>query len=133
LALLGAALLAVRVAFLARHLGDLDALWSDYARRGLRFQFARILDALTLIIFAAVATWALWGVNAQTPDRFGRVFVAWLGFFLLERLPVHRFPRTNIPGGFDGARASLAANALIAALGAFAATLVSAIYFWWRG
>jgi len=132
LAILLVALMAARVAFLAFHLRDLDGLWRDYARGGLTFQVARGIDFLTLALFAAAAVWSLWGINAQTPNRLGRVFVAWLGFLLLERLLVHRFPRTNAPGGLSEAQVALLVNVLLSVLGAVAATVVAAVYFWWR-
>jgi hypothetical protein len=110
----------------------LSALWADYERRGGAYQFARILDAATLILFGAAAVWALWGLDAQTPDRLGRVFGAWLGFLLLERLAVHRFPRTNVSGGLRDAQVSLVVNVALALLGAAVATGLSALYFRWR-
>jgi len=125
-------LTALRVAFLGLHLRDLDGLWYDYEHRGPRFQLARALDYLTLGVFLAAAVWALWGIDERTPARLGRVFVAWLGIFLLERLPVHRFPRTNRPGGFDEAKMALAVHVLLSVLGAAGATVMTSIYFWWR-
>jgi hypothetical protein len=133
LALFWSALFALRLAFLAFHWRDLAALWADYERHGAAYQLARALDAATLILFGAASIWALWSVGAQTPDRLGRVFVAWLGFLLLERLPVHRFPRTNVSGGLRDAQVSLLVNVLLALLGAAAATGLAALYFRWRG
>lgn len=133
LALAWLALMAVRLVFLAFHFANLDRLWYDFERRGLLFQLARGLDALTLIAFGAVAVRALWGIDAQTPDRLLRVFFAWLGFFLLERLPVHRFPRANVPGALGDAQVGLAVNLLLSFLGAATATLLAALYFHWRG
>lgn len=133
LALVWLVLAALRVAFLALHWRDLAALWADYERHGAAFQTARVLDTATLILFAAAGAWALWGINAGTPDRYGRVFVAWLGFLLLERLPVHRFPRTNVPGALRDAQIGLLVNLLLAVLGAAVVTALSALYFRWRG
>lgn len=133
LALAWVALMALRLAFLAYHWRNLSALWADYERRGGAFQVARVLDTATLLLFAAAAVFALWGINAQTPDRLGRVSVAWLGFLLLERLPVHRFPRMNAPGAFRDAQVSLAVNLLLSALGAAVATGLAALTFRWRG
>jgi len=133
LALAWLALMALRIAFLARHWNDFGALWADYERRGLAFQLGRALDYATLILFGAAAAWALWGINADTPDRMGRVFVAWLGFLLLERLPVHRFPRTNVRGGVQDAQISLLVNIVVAFLGAAAVTGLSELVFRWRG
>lgn len=132
LTLLLSGLAVLRIAFLGLHIRDLDSLWYDYEHRGPRFQLARALDYLTLGIFLAAAAWALWGLDERTPARLGRVFVAWLGIFLLERLPVHRFPRTNRPGGLNEAKLSLAVHVLLSVLGAVVATVVTWIYFWWR-
>jgi hypothetical protein len=132
-ALLWAFLMAARVAFLALNFRDLGGLWHDYARRGLRYQLARGLDAITLVIFGVAAVLSLRGLNAETPDRLAKVFVAWLGFLLLERLSAHRFPQTNAPGAMRDAQAALAANALLSVLGAGAATGIAALFFWWRG
>jgi hypothetical protein len=125
--------MALRLAFLALHMHDLDGLWNDYARRGLQFQLARGLDYLTLGVFSAAAVWALWGIDAGTPYRLGLIFIAWLGFFLLERLPAHRFPRTNQPGGLGDAMIVLAVHLLFSILGALVATIIAAIYFWRQG
>ena len=129
LALAWLALMALRLAFLAFHLRDPAALWADYERRGGAFQLARVLDYATLLLYGAAAVWALWGVNAQTPDRLARVFVAWLGFLLLERLPVHRFPRTNLPGALRDAEVSLLVNIALAFIGAAVVTGLAALVF----
>jgi hypothetical protein len=126
-------LAALRVGFLMFHSRDFDSLWYDYEHRGARFQLARALDYLTLGVFLAAVTWALWDIDGETPDRLGRVFVAWLGFLLLKRLPVHRFPRTNRPGGLNEAKLALVVHLLLSVLGALGATIVTWIYFWWRG
>lgn len=136
LMILWGGLAALRLAFLALHLAinrDFEGLWRDYARGGLQFQLARWVDILTLGVFLAAAVWALWGMDAQTPDRLGRVFAAWLGFSLLQRLPVHRFPRLNQPGGLGEAAIALAIHVLLSVLGALGATLVAVIYFRWHG
>lgn len=136
LAILWIGLAALRLASLALHLAiyhDFDGLWRDYARGGTWFQLARLLDILTLGAFLAAAVWAMWGMDAQTPVRFSRVFAAWLGFSLLQRLPVHRFPRMNQPGALGEAAVALAINVLPSVLGVLGATLVAAIYFRWRG
>ena len=133
LTLLLSGLAVLRIAFLGLHIRDLDSLWYDYEHRGPRFQLARGLDYLTLGIFLAAAAWALWGLDERTPDRLGRVFVAWLGIFLLERLPIHRLPRTNRPGAYGEAKMALAVHVLLSVLGAVAATFVTWVYFWWRG
>jgi hypothetical protein len=125
--------MALRLVFLAFHFTNLESLWSDYERRGPRFQLARSLDYLTLAVFLAAAIWALWGLDSQEPLRLVKVFVAWLGVSLLARLTVHRFPRTNLPGGLDQAKIDLGVHLLLAILSALAATAVAWVYFWWRG
>lgn len=130
LVILWGGLAALRLAFLAFHFRDLDGLWNDYARSGLAFQQARALDYVTLGVFMVAAVWALWGLDRETPDSLGRVFVAWLGVLLLERLPVHRFPRTNVPGGLSEAKLGFAVAVLLSVLGALGATIIAAL--WWR-
>jgi uncharacterized protein involved in cysteine biosynthesis len=131
LALVWLGLAALRAGFLALHFSNLESLWYDFERRGPVFRLARGLDLATLIAFGAAATWTLWGQGAQTSDRLSRVFLAWLGFLLLERLSLHRFPRTNVPGALRDAQIALAVNLFLAALGALAATLVAWLYFRW--
>lgn len=126
-------LLVLRVAFVAAHFGDLDRLWADYARRGLRFQLARGLDVVTLGIFLAAAGWTLWAMSGHDAQRLAKVFVVGLGCSLLTRLHAHRFPRTNLPGAYDAAKVDLLVHLLMALLGAAAFTAVAAVYFWWRG
>jgi len=65
--------------------------------------------------------------------RLVKVIVAWLGYSLLARLTVHRFPRTNLPGALDQAKIDLGIHLLLAVLGALGATAVAWIYFLWRG
>jgi hypothetical protein len=137
--------MALRLGFLSFHFNNLERLWGDYERRGPYFQFARTLDYLTLAVFLAAAIWALWGLDSQDALRpvkpevlfrkevLFRIFVAWLGVSLLARLAVHRFPRTNLPGGLEQAKIDLGVHLLLAVLGALAATAVAWVYFWWRG
>lgn len=137
--------MALRLGFLAFHFSNLERLWSDYERRGSQYQLARLLDYLTLAVFLGAAVWTLWGLDSQDPLRLVkpevlfhmevlfRIFVAWLGVSLLARLAVHRFPRTNLPGGLDQAKIDLGVHLLMAVLGALAATAVAWVYFWWRG
>jgi len=134
LILLGVAL-ALRVGFLAAHLNRLDVLWNEYDRRGLSYRLAQLLDALTFVGFAVCAGYALWTLPADASSvvRYGTVFVAWFGVALLERLAVHRFPRTNAPSLFDDAKVGLFTNLLLSLLSGLAMTGVTALYFWLRG
>jgi hypothetical protein len=124
---------ALRLAFVAFHFRDLDRLWYDFERGGPRCRLARWLDVSTLGVFLAVAVWALWGSDERGPHWLGKVFVAWLGLSLLARLPVHRFPRTNVPGALDRAKIELAVHLLVSLLGALGGTAVTWAYFRWRG
>jgi hypothetical protein len=126
----------VRLGFLALHLRDLESLWYDYERRGFQYRLARSIDLLTILGFGACAFYALWTLkDAETSGagRLGAVFVAWLGVALLERLAVHRFPRTNSPQLLLDAKVSLVTNVALAVLAGLAMTGVTAIYFWVRG
>lgn len=125
-------LAALRIGFLMLHVRDFEGLWSDYARGGFWFRTARALDYITLGIFLVVMMRALWGIDERTADGLGRVFVAWLGFLLLKRLPIHRFPRTNLPGAFAEAQFTLAVHCILSVLGALGATILTWIVFWWR-
>jgi hypothetical protein len=129
---LGGGVAALRVAFLAACLGSPERLWSDYERRGSRFHLARGLDYMTFGIFLVGALWCLWRIDGQDPWRLGKVFVAWLGCSLLARLPVHRFPRTNLPGALSAAKIDLAVHLLLSLLTAVAATAAAWAYFWYR-
>src|SRR6478672_3792227 len=92
------AALAMRIAFVACHLRDLDQLWYDYEHRGLRFRTALVLDYTTLATFVAAAVWAVWKLDGLDSYRLGKFFVVWFGWSLLTRLQIHCFPRTNRPG-----------------------------------
>lgn len=133
LTLLWVGLFALRLGFVGLHLRDLDRLWNDYARRGMRFQLARGVDYLTLGVFFVAAVRALRDLGGPIPWRLAVVFAAWLGLSLLQGLPVHRFPRTNVPGGLDEVKLALGVRVLLSALGAVGATFMAAVYFWWRG
>jgi hypothetical protein len=128
-----AAMLALRAAFVARHLRDLDRLWSDYERRGLLFRLAWLLDVATLLLFLAGAAWTLREIGPREPPRLGAVFVAWFGTTLLSRLSVHRFPRTNVPGAWQEAQGSLIAHVAVSLLGAAVATCATGIWIVWQG
>lgn len=128
--------LALRVGFLAAHLNNLEGLWADYARRGLLYRLAQIVDLVTLIGFGACAVYTLWMLPAREAGVLARsatVFAAWFGIGLFERLAVHRFPRTNSPAFLADARVSLLSNVVMAVVGALAMTGVTALYFWLRG
>lgn len=128
--------MTVRLVFLALHLRDMESLWTDYERRGFQYRLAQSIDLLTILGFGACAAYALWtlkDVQTSVGERYGVVFVAWFGMALLERLAVHRFPRTNSPQLFLDARVSLATNVALAVLAGLAMTGVAAIYFWIRG
>ena len=131
-ALLGGAL-ALRLAFLAAHVRDLESLWYDYERRGPRFRLARALDLATLGAFLAVGVWALWTADADDSYRLGKYFVVWLGWSLLSRLSVHRFPRTNVGRAYDEARFTLVVHLVLSVVVALALTGAMWVYFWWRG
>lgn len=124
---------ALRLAFLALHFGDLGRLWSDYERGGARARLAQWLDWLTLGTFLAVAAWAMWRDGGEASSRPIRFFAVWLGLLLLERFPVHRFPRTNVLGAFEEAKVSLIVNLMLSVLGALGMTALWLIYLWWWG
>ena len=135
LLMLGVAL-ALRVGFLAVHLNNLEGLWADYARRGFVHRLARIVDLVTFIVFCGCAIYMLWTLpadEASVLSRFTKVFVAWFGVALLERLAVHRFPRTNAPVLYFDAQMNLASNVVTAVAGGLAMTGVTALYYWLRG
>jgi hypothetical protein len=123
---------ALRLAYILAH-RDPDSLWYDFERRGQKFQLARLLDYATFGVFLLCAAWALWKHDARDSGWLGTFFVAWLGWSLLERFPVHRFPRMNRPGLFERAKMNLVANLIMAVLSAAVATGLVAAYFWWRG
>ena len=125
--------LALRIAFLAAHFGDLERLWYDYERRGPRFRLARALDLATLVAFLAAAAWALWKLDREYPYRLGTYFVVWLGWALLARLTVHRFPRTNVGRAYDEARFMLVFHLVASVVVALVLTGAMWVYFRWRG
>jgi hypothetical protein len=128
--------MVLRVGFLTAHLNNLEGLWAEYARRGLLYRLAQIIDLVTLIGFGACAVFTLWTLPAREADALARtaaVFVVWLGIGLLDRLAVHRFPRTDSPAFFADAKVCLISNVVTAAVGALAMTGGTALYFWLRG
>ena len=132
LVLLGAIIL--RLLFILLHWTDLGRLWDDLDRRGIRFQLARALDLMTFLAFAGFAFYALWDLRGQTGfwQRYGTAFVAWFGVSLLPRLPVHRFPRTNLPRSFSEAQILLIAHLITAVISGLGMTGLTALYFWMR-
>jgi hypothetical protein len=131
---LGAAL-ALRLGFLALHLPNMESLWYDYERSGFQYRLAQCIDLLTILGFGACAVYALWTLKdaaTSVGGRYGAAFVAWFGMALLERLAVHRFPRTNSPQLFLDARVRLVTNVALAVLAGLAMTGVTAIYFWFK-
>lgn len=127
------AMCAIRIAFLAFNFSNLENLWYDYERRGGKFQFARLLDYATLGVFLICAAWTVWKQEVHDSSWLGKVFVAWLGWLLLERLPVHRFPRTNRPGAYEAGKINLIVNLLLAVSGAMVVTAIAWMYARWRG
>ena len=128
-----AAAIALRLVFLLLHSRDADSLWYDYEHRGTRFQLARLLDYATLIGFIVAVAWTLWKSDELETHRLAKFFVAWLGWSLLARLQVHRFPRMNRPGLYDQAMINFYAHLTMSLLSSIAATAAIGAYFWWRG
>jgi hypothetical protein len=113
----------------------LESLWYEYERRGFQYRLAQTIDLLTILGFGACAFYALWTLEdtgAGIAGRYTAAFIAWFGMALLERLAVHRFPRTNSPQLFLDAKVSLATNVALAVLAGLAMTGVTAVYFWVR-
>jgi hypothetical protein len=127
--------LLARIAFIAFQWNHLESLWYDFEHRGFRFQLARALDGLTVTVFVVCAylamsnndfrQWSLWYQSAM-------VFTAWLGFLLLIKLPVHRFPRTNVPGAFESAKIELIVHLVMSAIQACAISSLFALWTWFR-
>jgi hypothetical protein len=124
--------LGLRFAFLAANLRYVERLWCDYERRGPRYVLARWVDFATLIAFMATAVWRMWTFDKDDPYRLAKIFVVWLGWSLLTRLRVHRFPRTNVPGSYMAAKVDLVVHLVMSVVVALALTGASWIYFWWR-
>jgi hypothetical protein len=128
-----AAAMALRIAFVVLFSRDADSLWYDYEHRGSRFQLARLLDYATLAGFLGAVVWTLWKSDEHDSSRLAKFFVAWLGWSLLARLQVHRFPRMNRPGLYDQAMINFYAHLLMSLLSTVAVTAALGVYFWWRG
>jgi hypothetical protein len=127
-----AAVFALRIAFILAH-RDPDSLWYDYEHRGLRFRAALALDLATLVAFVAAAAWSFWKPEADGSPWLGKFVVGWVGWSLLVRFQVHRFPRMNRPGLYREAQMNLVANLVMAVLSTLAATAVVGVWLWWRG
>lgn len=125
------ALLASRLLFLAFHWNSLDLLWSDYERHGLRYRFALILDIVTSLIFLLFTLRFIYLFSTYTYPLM-EAFVATGGLALLNRLQVHRFPRTNSPSAFNEAKTDLLVHMIMSLITAVVFTLATAIYIWFR-
>ena len=132
IAVLGGAF-AVRFLFLAYHARDMETLWYHYERRGPAFRLARALDLATLVAFLAAAGYALWKLDPDDPHRLGKYFVTWLGWALLSRLAVHRFPRTNVGRALDEAKFTLVLHLVVSVVIAVVLTGMMWAYFRWKG
>ena len=121
----------LRLAFIALQWGDLESLWYDYEHRGLKFRIASLIDMLTNLGFCAMAIYSFYWFN-HIRYPLGVCFVGVLGMSLLNRLPISRFPRTNIPGALADAHASLITNLILSFASALLLTGAAAIYLWMR-
>ena len=130
-----AAMIILRVGFVAMQFRDLESFWYDLERHGIRFQIARAISIITFLAYLGCACYALWTVKTHTGfwPRYGTVFVAWFGLALLSRLPPHRFPRTNSPQLYSEAQINLIVNLAMSLLSGLGMTGLTALYFWWRG
>lgn len=127
---------AIRTAFLAAHWSNLERLWYDYERRGIAYHLAAAIDLVTLIVYFGCAMYGIWHLQERATTLSGKcayVWVAWLGVLALERLAIHRFPRTNHQPLLGEAKIALLAHLLTTLIGASAATALSAVWFWFRG
>jgi cytochrome c biogenesis protein CcdA len=127
---------AARFAFVAFHLRDLESMWYDFDRKGLTYHIAWLLSIVTLGAAFAAAAYAIWSLpktDISWSQRYGTIFVAWLGLALLERFPLHKFPRTNSPLLYRDAQADLITNLIMALASAVGMTILSGIYYWFRG
>lgn len=127
--------LLVRFAFVAFHWRDLESMWSDFDRRGLSYRIAWLLSVVTLGAYFAAAIGAIWSLpktDVSWSVRYGTIFIAWLGLALLERFPLHKFPRTNSHSLFREAQIDLMVNLIMAFASAVGMTILSGIYYWWR-
>jgi hypothetical protein len=129
-ALLFVALL-LRVGFIGMNLRDIDSLWYDFEHRGFKFQLARCIDWLTLLGFSIPSILALYWFADQSFYVL-LFFTCFLGMGLLVKLPVHKFPRLNVPGAMNDAKASLIAHLVAALLGSAVLSLFTMLILWLR-
>jgi hypothetical protein len=123
--------LTLRLLFIGTRLSDLNSLWADYERRGLKFRLAQWLDWITLGGFAIPAVILLYKINSLAYP-LTTTFIGFLGIQLLSRLKVSRFPRTNLPGAFTEAKINLIVHIMLSFAGAAGVTLLATIYLWWQ-
>ncbi len=126
------AIVALRLLFIAVHLNHLESLWYDFERRGLKYQFCWSFDALSNGGYTLLLVIAMWRIQEQSAP----LLCCFVGFFassLLGRLPLHAFPRTNIPGAMADAQAELISRILVSLLGGAIATAATAAYLMWTG
>lgn len=126
---------AMRLAFLAAHWNNLDGLWYDFERRGIAYRLAAAIDLVTWVVYFSCVVVGIWHIETQATTLLGKcvyVWVAWLGVLALERLAIHRFPRTNQPQLYGEAKVALLAHSLTTLIGACVMTALSAIWFWFR-
>lgn len=128
--------IAVRFAFIAFHWNHFDTLWNDFDRRGLSFQIAWFLSVVTLIAYFAAVIVVFWKLPKESESwlmRYATIVVGWLGIGLLERFPLHKFPRLHSPSLFREAQIDLYVNLIMAFGSAIGMTLLFGVYYWWRG
>ena len=130
-------LFLIRIGFLLVQFNRLEQLWYDYERRGFLFQVARAIDGITWVVFGIAVAYSLWSISRWSISDVGMniytAFVAGFGFSLLERLPCHRFPRTNVRGSLSEAKIDLFVNVLMAVVTGVGTMGCFALYLWWRG
>jgi hypothetical protein len=123
--------LTLRLLFIAAQLSNIESLWVDYERGGLKFRLAQWLDWLSLGGFAIVTIFLLYKIN-NLADPLKTTFIGILGIQLLHRLKVSCFPRTNLPGAYAEAKIDLAVHLIMSLVVAAGITLLTAIYLWWQ-
>lgn len=127
--------LTLRAAPIALYWNSIDSLWFDFERRGILYRIAQILSHATFWAYLALAAYLLWNMDASAHFwvRSGTLLIAWFGLALLERFPVHKFPRLNRPGLYEGAKVDLITNLSMAVFSGLGMTALSVLYYWWRG
>ncbi|MCU0719796.1 MAG: hypothetical protein MUC83_08835 [Pirellula sp.] len=124
--------LSLRVGFLLMHFSNLESLWTDYERNGLKLRLAQALDTLTWLLFAIPFIIALFQFNSLEQPLI-TTFIGFLGLQLLSRLRTSSFPRTNVPGALSEAKTDLLVHFIMSLVWAAVVTLLVAVYLWWRG